>query len=288
MVRYTLRAGDGFPRTTPEYALVIEELQRGLGRAGHPVPEDGRFGAMTELAVRGFQKLTGLLVDGVVGPQTWRGLEAFLPRAERSLAAQVGVDLPQFRGDLAWIQERGGHVGRAFWPGGIAGVHLDPGFDLRFETLDSVREHFAGCLTLEQESAVARAIGRRGRDAGEWLRADAALQAIRVSRRQALRVMPYVVGDHWRALLRRLPGLDQVATPPSVQTALLSLAWHRGVEEVPIGLQEPVAGCDWATVASWIAAVQEDHVLPGVRARRRLEAALILDELDFTVPLGVR
>ena len=287
-MRYTLRAGDGFPRTTPQYALVIEQLQRGLGRAGHPVPEDGRFGAVTELAVRGFQKLTGLPVDGVVGPQTWRGLDAFLPSAERSLAAEARADLPGFRGDLAWIQERGGHVGRAFWPGGIAGVHLDPGFDLRFETLDSVREHFAGCLTLEQESAVARAIGRRGRDACELLRVNPALQAIRVSPRQALRVMPYVVGDHWRALLRRLPGLDRSETPPSVHTALLSLAWHRGVEEVSTALRTPVAGGDWAAVASWLGAVDAAHALPGVRARRRLEAALILDELDFTVPPGVR
>ena len=37
-------------------------------------PVDGVFGAQTEEAVKQFQEETGLFVDGVVGPATWRSL----------------------------------------------------------------------------------------------------------------------------------------------------------------------------------------------------------------------
>ncbi|WP_245596737.1 peptidoglycan-binding domain-containing protein [Shimazuella kribbensis] len=35
---------------------------------------DGVFGSKTKEAVETFQKSEGLLVDGIVGPQTWRKL----------------------------------------------------------------------------------------------------------------------------------------------------------------------------------------------------------------------
>ena len=44
-------------------------MQRALG-----VPADGAYGPVTRRAVRAFQKRNGLIVDGVVGPQTLRAL----------------------------------------------------------------------------------------------------------------------------------------------------------------------------------------------------------------------
>ena len=35
-----------------------------------------------------------------------------------------------FRGDLSWVHAREGHAGKAYWPGGVSGVTLDPGVDL--------------------------------------------------------------------------------------------------------------------------------------------------------------
>ncbi len=37
-------------------------------------PADGKYGPMTESGVRWYQRMRGLVVDGVVGPQTWRSL----------------------------------------------------------------------------------------------------------------------------------------------------------------------------------------------------------------------
>src|SRR4051812_27173588 len=47
----------------------VVRIQSALGQA-----PDGVFGSRTEAAVRVFQSRNGLLVDGIVGPQTWRVL----------------------------------------------------------------------------------------------------------------------------------------------------------------------------------------------------------------------
>lgn len=57
--RPTIRRGDHGP--------AVELIQRFLG-----VPADGDFGPATESAVRRYQTMRGLEVDGVCGPATWR------------------------------------------------------------------------------------------------------------------------------------------------------------------------------------------------------------------------
>ena len=54
---------------------AVRELQRALRDAGvNPGNIDGVFGPLTEMAVVGFQAREGLVVDGVVGPQTEEAL----------------------------------------------------------------------------------------------------------------------------------------------------------------------------------------------------------------------
>jgi hypothetical protein len=48
----------------------VREVQRLLNSQGGRLAEDGDFGPKTDKAVRDFQRLNGLVVDGIVGPRT--------------------------------------------------------------------------------------------------------------------------------------------------------------------------------------------------------------------------
>ncbi len=58
---------------------AVRELQLLLRRAGHSILIDGDFGPATKRAVLNFQRDSGLIADGVVGPATWAALEAKTP-----------------------------------------------------------------------------------------------------------------------------------------------------------------------------------------------------------------
>lgn len=68
----------------------VTYLQTLLGDVGEPIGADGVFGAITEMAVRDFQKLYKLSVDGVVGPKTWAALEAATGHHD-SIGADAGA-----------------------------------------------------------------------------------------------------------------------------------------------------------------------------------------------------
>ena len=53
---------------------LVKAVQNALDRHNYPVAIDGIFGDKTDAAVRQFQEIVGLAVDGVVGPDTWREL----------------------------------------------------------------------------------------------------------------------------------------------------------------------------------------------------------------------
>lgn len=63
----TLRKGDSGPD--------VIYLQTLLCDVGENLTADGKFGSKTEQAVKDFQRLYRLTVDGVVGPKTWATLE---------------------------------------------------------------------------------------------------------------------------------------------------------------------------------------------------------------------
>lgn len=52
----------------------VKQLQTILKQKGYPLTVDGHFGKLTKAAVQDFQKNSGLMVDGIVGNNTWSKL----------------------------------------------------------------------------------------------------------------------------------------------------------------------------------------------------------------------
>jgi hypothetical protein len=60
-------------------ADAVVMLQGMLNRAGYPIGVDGMFGDETDRTVRDYQRASGLVVDGIVGEQTWLKLMSQVP-----------------------------------------------------------------------------------------------------------------------------------------------------------------------------------------------------------------
>lgn len=67
----TLRRGN-----SGEY---VKLMQQALKESGANLDADGKFGELTENAVKFFQTTTGLTADGVCGPKTWAKLMPYMP-----------------------------------------------------------------------------------------------------------------------------------------------------------------------------------------------------------------
>ena len=62
-----------------EFRPTTKEIQTALKNAGfNPGSFDGKMGPRTRQAIKDFQKLKGLVPDGVVGPKTWASLGKYL------------------------------------------------------------------------------------------------------------------------------------------------------------------------------------------------------------------
>ena len=83
-----LARGAGFDRPPgSDRVRLVQRRLRALGEA--PGPVDGRFGPLTEAAVRRAQRARGLVADGIVGPRTADALRGRVP-----LAPGAGGGLP--------------------------------------------------------------------------------------------------------------------------------------------------------------------------------------------------
>jgi hypothetical protein len=72
--------GDAAIREGSAGDLVVW-AQEHLLAAGQNVAVDGGYGPLTVAAVKNFQSIHGLFVDGVIGPQTWSALFRYRPGA---------------------------------------------------------------------------------------------------------------------------------------------------------------------------------------------------------------
>lgn len=75
----TLRLWDGYKHTSPHLREAVVELQHKLTSHGLKTAADGFFGYGTQELVEQFQDSKGLVVDGIVGPQTWAAFNGTTP-----------------------------------------------------------------------------------------------------------------------------------------------------------------------------------------------------------------
>jgi GH24 family phage-related lysozyme (muramidase) len=184
--------------------------------------------------------------------------------------------LNQFRGDLPWIHQREGHSGVPYWPGGESGVTLDPGIDLGYADPELIKDIYKDILTPNELEVIGGAIGKHGISAHDMIKNSSALRAIKISRGQALSILPYVMAPYWKKITKRFPVLLEENTISAVQTVMLSIAYNRGPYNRNLeALTVPLETKNWDELYNLITNMQQDHKLLGIRKRRRLEADLI-------------
>jgi peptidoglycan hydrolase-like protein with peptidoglycan-binding domain len=289
MIRAAVRLGDGLLGGRKWLHSVVRKIQLALIDAGHLKASgdvfqtaDGKFGQGTNKALKSFQRDRKLEITGVVDRASWSCLEPHLRAALSEQEARTAELLTDFRGDLDWIHEKEGHRGRPYWPGGQSGITLDPGVDLGHADPGMVERLYGPLLTPPQMAAVCQVCGIRGAAARADLNTSSLLGGIRISMPNAASIMPYAAWGYWNRIRGRFQALGWQATLPSVQTALLSLAYNRGPANLHLApLGALLESCEWSGAAARIAAMQQNHELEGIRSRRREEGLLIEAELEF-------
>jgi uncharacterized protein (TIGR02594 family) len=121
-------------------------LQRRLAALGVGPTQDGLYGDGTAGAVRKFQLTQGLEVDGIVGPQTWKGLfgDADVPPSSQDLTSDSLSGL----GTMHGYYKDGCH-----WRLGVDGIEVEGAGLLTFSTPD--RTQAAGVLTRFRQELIA-------------------------------------------------------------------------------------------------------------------------------------
>lgn len=188
--------------------------------------------------------------------------------------------LDKFRGDLEWVhrqEDRKWAPSKPYWPGGNSGVTLRPGVDLGYCDEGTVRMAYldnpeGAIINNCQWKDLRDVFGIKGREAREKVKNDMDLRAIRIRYDQGLTAFPYVAEKYWDGITERFPDLKRPSVPGAVQTALLSLAFNRGIWNNDLEqLRDNIGKEDWQGLGEEIANMQQRHELTGIRVRRRKE-----------------
>ena len=187
--------------------------------------------------------------------------------------------LKGYKGSIKWIHDREGHAGKVYWPGGLSGVTLDPGFDLGYNTSTDLYTYYTKPLNTHELQILEESIGIKGYQAKQIV-LSGKYNGISISEDQALEIFPELLDSYWMALTHIWPEI--LDGTDGVHTAMLSLVYNRGVSnsKVIIELNDSIRNKNWKEVGEKIMNMQQNHSLNGIRIRRRMEGKLILDSLN--------
>ena len=97
---------------------AVRAVQRQLNARTSSLAVDGVFGPQTALAVRRFQQANGLLIDGIVGPNTWYGLVTVPlvgPTIRKNIAKVPQAERNKLRDAILQLDARTYPDGVSFW-----------------------------------------------------------------------------------------------------------------------------------------------------------------------------
>lgn len=77
----------------------VTQVQYLLASFGYVLPVDGIYGAKTYKALVHFQDASGLVADGVVGSQTWKVLDTYIPQPDPKPAVKPPPPGPKVTGN---------------------------------------------------------------------------------------------------------------------------------------------------------------------------------------------
>lgn len=232
--------------------------------------------AFTDI-IKAFQRRNGLTVDGIIGPVTRAAFEDCFDFREKPPVILHRATLSGFLGDTNWIHAREGHNGGVYWPGGISGLTLDPGYDIHHGPITILDRYYAALMTQEQYDMIRSCRALAGTEARDALRDSALLRSIRITEDYATEIFPELLKPYWEQIIKRFPHLLRRSTPPEVQTVMLSLAYNRGPNNIGLAVCRKLISQEWwDELGKTIANMQQNHSLPGIRERRRLEGQYII------------
>ena len=236
---------------------AVEQLQRDLTAAGHPVEVDGVFGPATLAAVLEFQGRKGLVADGVVGPKTLAALTS--PGYGKVLSAKRMI--------RAWEQEL---------PCGVVVHPDDPFIAPRRRTRvtqivihESITHDPDGLEDEpgEQDDATERVLDRRHLGVHLMIGVAPDLSA-QVVQHNDLRDALHHTGCSVNDLLVGLEIVNPYYDTAGIWRTAIPARWaHRGVYTLPLLVQ--VEACYQICLALWLAS---EAGKPGLEIPRRFWA----------------
>lgn len=230
------------------------------------------------------QRAMGLTADGILGPETMTALEARI-LSQRQIAnvpyslevSRSGLDqLVAFEVSSPAYYEK--KLRRPCWPGGESGVTIGIGYDVGVTSARQIDQDWRGELS---DSAVDRLLTAQGITGVRAKQLARNLSDVEVPFDVAQTVFyRSTVPEFARRTLQVYPRVDRL--PPDAQAMVLSLIYNRGTRltgprrQHMAALKPLIASGDLEALAEQFELMAELWPdLPGLRSRRRKEAAMI-------------